>query len=531
MHIFWQKQSKNLADDMIKENYSKQLSFEDFKTPFYHGLDKSNRWIRLAGKLPWDEMTQIYTQNLNKTFGRPAKPTRVAIGAIIIKHKQRLTDEETIMAIQENPYLQFFIGYEEFCHKQPFDPSLFVTIRKRLGHEALDEMSEKFVSMVLNIENSLTSDQKKTKRPQSESSLTSSDETTSGEQNSEKDSGTSSHKGALLLDASVAPADIKYPTDLDLLNRCREHSERLIDILYEPEPDKVKPRTYRRQARKDYLTLAKRRKKGAKELRKGLRKQLNYVKRNINTIDKLLDNYAHRDFPLKHRDLKTLWIIREIYRQQQEMYDNRIHKISDRIVSVAQPHIRPIVRGKAKAAVEFGAKISASLIDGYAFLDRISWDAYNESEDLPTQVQRFHERFECYPQVVIADGIYGTRKNRTWLKELGIRYSGKPLGRPRKKVFENKTVLKGDKKRRRLEFGLRNHIEGKFGEGKRGYDLGLVKTRTPRTSEAWIAAVFFVMNLARWMREDFFVPLFNLTFEHLSPGFNNFKERLRLIVA
>jgi len=83
--------------------------------------------------LPWAEMIEIYTQSLNKGFGRPAIPTRVVVGALIIKHKQRLSDEETIAAIQENPYLQYFIGYEEFSHKRPFDPSLFVTIRKRLG--------------------------------------------------------------------------------------------------------------------------------------------------------------------------------------------------------------------------------------------------------------------------------------------------------------------------------------------------------------------------------------------------------------
>ena len=516
---------------MIKENYSRQLSFQDFKTPFYYGLDKNNRWVRLTQKLPWDEMAKIYTQNLNKTFGRPAKPTRVVIGAIIINHKQRLTDEETILAIQENPYLQYFIGYEEFCHKPPFDPSLFVTIGKRLGQDALDKMSEKFVSMVFDVENRVNSDREKTKPPQSDSSSSSSEDRTSREQNVEIESDTSFHKGALLVDASVAPADIKYPTDFDLLNSCREHSERLIDNLYEPEPGKVKPRTYRRKARKDYLSLARRRRKNAKELRKGLGKQLNYVKRNINTIDKLLDNYAGRNFPLKYRDLKTFWIIRKVYRQQQEMYDNKSHKTSNRIVSISQPHIRPIVREKAKATVEFGAKISACVIEGYTFLDRISWDAYNESKDVPTQVKLYKERFGCYPKVVIGDTIYGTRKNRAWLKELGIQYSGKPLGRPPKQMLKNSAALKAERKQRRLEFGLRNHIEGKFGEGKRGYDLGLVKTKTPRTSEAWIAAVFFVMNLARWLREDFFVPLFKLIFEWLFPNNYNFKERLRPITA
>jgi len=510
---------------MVREDNPNQLSIEEFKTPFYHGLDKDNRWVRLAQILPWEEMTKIYTQSLHKSFGRPAIPTRVVIGALIIKHKQRLSDEETIAAIQENPYLQYFIGYEEFSHKPPFDPSLFVTIRKRLGQEALDEMNAKFISMVKAAEKEQASPSKKKKRKNSKPSDPSA---ASPEQTAEESSEEPPHKGVLLLDATVAPADIKYPTDLDLLNTSREHSERLIDMLYEPEVGKVKPRTYRRKARKDYLSLAKRRKKSIKELRKGLRKQLNYLKRNLHTINKLLDNYKGREIPFEYKDFKTLWVITEVYRQQKEMYDQRSHRIEDRLVSLSQPHVRPIVRGKAGKEVEFGAKISASVIDGYTFLDRVSWDAYNESGDLPSQVKRYKERFGYYPEAVVADPIYGTRANRKYLKELGIRFSGKTLGRPPKEVGLDDAVSKARQKKRRYEYRLRNHIEGKFGEGKRGYDLGLVKAKTTRTSEAWISAVFFVMNLARWLR-DYFLSLFSDLFSAFFGFHFASKERFALL--
>jgi len=511
---------------MVREDNPNQLSIEDFKTPFYRGLDKNNRWVRLAQVLPWEEMAKIYTQSLNKTFGRPATPTRVVIGALIIKHKQRLSDEETIAAIQENPYLQYFIGYEEFSHKPPFDPSLFVTIRKRLGQEALDEMNAKFISMVKAAEKEQASQSKKKKRKSSKPSNPSAE---SPEQRAEKSPEEPTHKGVLLLDATVAPADIKYPTDLDLLNASREHSERLIDMLYEPGAGKVKPRTYRRKARKDYLSLAKKRKKSVKELRKGLRKQLNYLKRNLHTINKLLDNHKGRKTPFEYKDFKTLWVITEVYRQQKEMYDQRSHKIADRIVSISQPHVRPIVRGKAGKDVEFGAKISACLIDGYTFLDKISWAAYNESSDLPLQVERYKERFGYYPEVVVTDQIYGTRANRKYLKELNIRFSGKALGRPRKETGLDDTVLKAQQKQRKYESRLRNHIEGKFGEGKRGYDLGLVKAKTTRTSEAWISAVFFVMNLARWLR-DYFLSLFSDLFSAFFRVNFAFKEQFALQV-
>lgn len=512
---------------MVREENPNQLSIEEFKTPFYHGLDKNNRWVLLAQALPWEEMTRIYTQSLHKTFGRPAIPTRVVVGALIIKHKLRLSDEETIAAIQENPYLQYFIGYEEFSHKPPFDPSLFVSIRKRLGEEALNEMNAEFVSMVKAAEKAQVSPAKKRKRKNSTLSDPSAE---SSEERTSDSPEEPTHKGVLLLDASVAPADIKYPTDLDLLNACREHSERLIDKLYKPEAGKVKPRTYRRRARKEYLALAKKRKKSVKELRKGIRKQLNYLKRNLRTINMLLDGYAGREIPLEYKDFKTLWVISEIYRQQQEMYDQRRHRIDARIVSVSQPHVRPIVRGKPGKEVEFGAKISASVIDGYTFLERISWDAYNEGCDLPSQVERYKERFGFYPEAVSADPIYGTRDNRKYLRERGIRFSGKALGRPPKRENLDEALIKAHKKRRKYETRLRNHIEGKFGEGKRGYDLGLVKTKTTRTSEAWIAAVFFVMNLARWLR-DYFLSRFFRIFSAFFRGHFAFKERFTALVG
>jgi hypothetical protein len=137
---------------MIREPNYKQLSIEEFKTPFERGLDKTNRWVVLASLLPWDILTNIYIRALNKRMGRPAISARMAIGAVIIKHKLSLPDEEVIPAIQENPYLQYFLGYTGFSHKRPFDPSLFVTIRKRLGVDAFNEMTDALLADVAGVE-------------------------------------------------------------------------------------------------------------------------------------------------------------------------------------------------------------------------------------------------------------------------------------------------------------------------------------------------------------------------------------------
>ncbi|PPT05620.1 hypothetical protein CKA32_003652 [Geitlerinema sp. FC II] len=101
----------------------------------------------------------------------------------------------------------------------------------------------------------------------------------------------------------------------------------------------------------------------------------------------------------------------EIYRQQQWMIENQKSRIENRIVSVSQPHVRPIVRGKARVHTEFGAKISVSCCDGYVFVDRISWENYNESGDLTMQIEKYRELTGYYPESVHADRIYRTRKN------------------------------------------------------------------------------------------------------------------------
>jgi IS5 family transposase len=480
--------SKKLGEDMIKYTSTKQLSIEEFKTPFYYGLDKNNRWARLAQQIPWDEFAKIYAKAMCEDFGRPALDARVVIGAMIIKYKKGLSDEETIEEIRENAYLQYFIGYEEFSHKPPFDPSLFVTLRERLGLDAFDALNQAFISGVQKAEEA--GKKKKDK------------DDTDSKNNPPKEP---DRQGKLILDASVAPQDIKFPTDHDLLNDSREHTERIIDLLWQPGPGKRKPRTYRQIARKDYLNLAKCKKKSAKALRAGIRKQLGYTRRNIKTIKKLIDPRLGKPSPLNTSDQKTFLVVQEIYRQQKQMYDDQVHQVSDRIVSVAQPYVRPIVRGKAGKNTEFGAKCSVSLVSGFAFLDHLGWDAFNESLDLKDQVELYRERFGCYPEEVIADKIYGSRENREYLRKRKIVFSGKSLGRPPKLTDAEARLAR---KRQKEHDRFRNQIEGKFGEGKRKYDLDRVMARTMKTSESWIAAVFFVMNLARWLRMSSFLSLF-----------------------
>jgi len=176
------------------------------------------------------------------------------------------------------------------------------------------------------------------------------------------------------------------------------------------------------------------------------------------------------------------------------MYDKRTHSVPDRIVSIAQPHVRPIVRGKARANVEFGAKLAISVVNGYAFREQLSWDSFNEGQTLQAAVERYRARFGYYPKAVLADQIYRTRDNLRFCKEKEIRLSGPQLGRPSSAdQQEQKKIAKADA-------AARNAVEGKFGEGKRSYGLDRIRAHLQTTSETVIGLQLLVMNLEKRLR-------------------------------
>jgi transposase, IS5 family len=165
-------------------------------------------------------------------------------------------------------------------------------------------------------------------------------------------------------------------------------------------------------------------------------------------IDELLDMFEMGAFPLCFKSQRYMWIVREVYRQQLEMYTNKVNRCDDRIVSLHQPHVRPIVRGKQKAPVEFGSKLSVGLDNGFTRVERLSWDAFNECADLPSQVEAYKSIHVHYPEVVQADKIYFTKENRKFLEERNIRFTGVPLGRPSKEK-EKKVIIKRKRKKRK----------------------------------------------------------------------------------
>ena len=450
---------------MYKKNRNKQFKLTDFNQPMGLKLDPENKWIKKAEMIPWNRIEDKYATLFESTTGTVAKPLRMALGALMIQKEYGFSDRTLVEQLQENPYFQYFIGLPGFQLEAPFAPSLLVEFRKRLTEDILMDINE----LILKGDDD-------------------DDQPTSGVGNCEGSDTQEENKGTLILDATCAPQNIKFPQDSNLLNETREKLERIIDAVCSRE-NLSKPRTYRKKARRDYLNLARSKKRTAKRIRKAIRQQLQYIRRDRG----YLRQFEMQGIVLTENECKLLNVLDKVYDQQKYMFDHKVHTIENRIVSISQPYIRPIVRGKSKAQVEFGAKLDLSIVDGFGRIEKISFEAYNESEVLADVVERYKQRTGHYPKRILADKIYRNRNNLAYCKERNIRLCGPALGRPRKDA-----VI--DKKAEYRDNADRVEVERAFSLAKGSYGLGLIRTKLEETTRGSIVLSILVMNINRKLR-------------------------------
>ena len=194
---------------------------------------------------------------------------------------------------------------------------------------------------------------------------------------------------------------------------------------------------------------------------------------------------------MSEKDMKKLSVIRTVYEQQRYMYENKVHTVPGRIVSISQPYIRPIVRGKAKSPTEFGIKLDLSVDEkGMARVEKQSFEAYNESETLVIAAEGYKARTGHYPKRILADTIYRNRRNLSYCKERGIRLSGPALGRPKKDPSEDRRQIYRDAVDR-IE------VERSFSLAKRCFGLGLIRTKLDTTTRSSIVLSIIAMNVER----------------------------------
>lgn len=205
---------------MYRKNHNGQLTIEEFHLPFGGTLDSDNRWVIFSSLMPWEELEETYAPQFSPTTGAPAKPVRLAFGALFIRQRLGLTDEETVEQIREDAYLHYFLGFAGYSSKVPFDLSMMVHFRKRFSQEELNRINE------------LIAERGKSMVKEAVASIQ--DEDDSGD--SDDDAGNQlslddfvkpvnwpegKNWGTLTIDASCTPADITYPTDLKLVNEAR----------------------------------------------------------------------------------------------------------------------------------------------------------------------------------------------------------------------------------------------------------------------------------------------------------------------
>lgn len=477
---------------------AKQLTIDEFRSSL-EGLSKTNRWVMLGDLMPWAKIEKLYNSKLNNLLrGAGNKPARRIIGAVVIKQKLSLSDRETIQMIQENPYMQYFVGLSEFTDKPIFDPSLFTTIRKRIGEEDFNAMSVSLLEkQIKQMEESEKSQQDDGEGDQPEVNASEEkDEPEKEDLGAEfTDEQGRLHKGVLKIDATCSDAEVRYPVDADIVHDGCKVINRYIDRICSLFGLK-RPVSHYKTARYEYLQLIKKKTKRAGQIKSTLRLMLHCLHEDLQAFMSLVaPSLAYYD-SLKLCEKRTVTAIIKMYYQQEEMLSNNVHQCANRIISIFQPHVRPIVRGKAKAKVEFGAKIGASIYEGYTFVDHLSWDAYNEESDVKLQIELFKERFGYLPATVLADKIYMNKANRQLFKEYEIHTYCKPLGRPPKEPKSPEYLAKMSQ-----AVGDRNEIEATFGTGKRIYRANNIRAKRPDTAASWIGSCYFVKNLMKFLRE------------------------------
>jgi IS5 family transposase len=422
--------------------------------PFKDHLNNDNRWIVLADLIDWAGFERSYSQTFSHT-GRPAIKARMLIGALILKHILCVSDEEITQQIAENPYLQYFIGMDDFRSRAPFHYSSLSNARKRLGEKEFDAFEQYLIESLI---------REKLIKP----------------------------KG-FHVDATVFESDITYPTDSGLLNKARGYCVDQIRTLSKITGRKI--RTSCRKAQQEYRNFQKKKRKTKKEICRMNKSLLQYLRRNIRQLTEIIAEVELKGHYVSGQVLERLETIKEIYTQQKHMYDNRTHQVEGRIVSLSKPYVRPIVRGKTGKNVEFGLKGNLSYVDAYLFLDHYDYESFHEGTRLPESIEKFEARFNKHATWASGDQIYGTRENRRYLRDLKeegieIRTSMKPLGRPRKDGSPD-----NNKRWRRKKQRERNRIEGAFGVTKEHYLLKKVRARRPDTELSWIQMGLLSHNL------------------------------------
>jgi hypothetical protein len=240
------------------------------------------------------------------------------------------------------------------------------------------------------------------------------------------------------------------------------------------------------------INFIKKKRKNRKIIESALNAQLTYVELAIHQLVALMLSCG-LDW-LTKSDWDRFDIICKVYLQQKQMYDNKTNRCEGKIMSLRQPHVRAILRNKAGAKYEYGQKLALSNVDGFVFIEKQSWENFNEGSLLIESVENYYRHFGYYPECILADQIYRTKENRDYCNSKNIRLSGPRLGRKTEEQKEKEA------KQAYKDSCERNAMEGSNGVLKRRYGLDLIMCILKHSAELEAALQILAMNLQRRLK-------------------------------
>lgn len=435
-----------------KENSEHQYSFKHdwFITP---EVDKNHEIIKIADSIDWISLSEKLSRFYCADNGRPTKPSRAKVGLLMLKHLYTLSDQSVVDMLKRDIYAQYLCDVSLKEAVTFIDSSSLTRFRKQIGDEGV-KLIEQEVLNFLKKNNSIRGRR-------------------------------------LIVDTTVMPVNITYPTDITLLDKVRRKA---VEYLKRAKTFGAKKyRTYQRIARRTVLHYQKIHKHTVTMRRKVQKKLLQFSRRNIAQVTHAVKtikesnqnpiNKSKEQFIREAEDFLTT--ANKVIVQQKQVYHGQ--KVQDRIVSFHKTHIRPMVRGKFPVEVEFGPKVLLNLQDEYLFLEDVQFNNVSDTQLLEKSIQGYKKRFGKSPTQLAADRGFWSKENRQLAESYGIK----------KIAIENKgksNYLKGQPFSERLR-RLRCKIEAKISLAKRKYGLNRCLYSIEHGEEIWARLGLTAMNL------------------------------------
>lgn len=435
-----------------KESNEHQYSFTHdwFVVP---ELDEDHELVKIAKIIDWVSLSDNLAKFYCPDNGRPAKPARAKVGLLILKHLYRFSDEELIDLLKRDIYAQYLCDISLKEAKDFINSSTLSKFRKQIGLEGAKLIEQE---VLISLQRAKLLKGRK-----------------------------------LVCDTTVVPSNIAYPTDISLLEKIRQKAVRYLDKSREFGAKTY--RTYKRTAKKVYIQYQKIRHHTIKSRKKAQKKILQFSRRNVSQLKEAVKEISKAAGSLlgnaQEKFLKEaesfLTTASSIMTQQKDIYKGL--KVKERIVSIHQPHIRPMVRGKYPVEVEFGPNALLNLKNNFLFLDDLQFNNVSDTQLLDTAIKGYKERFNSLPTQLTTDRGFWSPENYTLAEDYGIA----------KIAIENKgksSYLKGKPFRERLR-RLRCAVEAKISLAKRKFGLDRIRYTIQNGEEIWVRLSLISMNL------------------------------------